>query len=142
MPPFLTFCGVAAASFVIKGILSISSQPGMDMNQDDQAAASYAFLSGKFGIALDYQCTLLQSAFKSLGQLDLDKSRHRWFNNVTNQYPVIMHFNGNKRPYLSMADAVAGRKGGMRDYSQVPVAPKKRIHGLDFDRVCNVGSGN
>jgi hypothetical protein len=68
----------------------------LDINElnriDDQLFFTKIFLNNKNDIILDYNNNIFNSMFNGLN--DLEFKNNKWYNNVTNTYPIILHGNG------------------------------------------------
>ena len=64
-----------------------------DLNKiDDQLFFTKLFLNNQSNITLDYNNNIFNSMFNGLDDLELKNDK--WYNNITNTYPIIFHGNG------------------------------------------------
>jgi hypothetical protein len=59
---------------------------------DDQLFFTKIFLNNKNDIILDYNNNIFNSMYNGLN--DLEFKNNKWYNNITNTYPIIFHANG------------------------------------------------
>lgn len=68
----------------------------LDINElnriDDQLFFTKIFLNNKNDIILDYNNNIFNSMYNGLN--DLEFINNKWYNNITNTYPIIFHANG------------------------------------------------
>lgn len=78
---------------------------------DDQGYYTGKFLSGKYGIALDYGCRLFQCLNGALEHAQPDEGRGMLFNRHTSSWPAVIHANGPSKAWLeNEGRAVGGRR--------------------------------
>eukprot|EP00742_Colponemidia_sp_Colp-10_P014567 GILJ01016555.1.p1 GENE.GILJ01016555.1~~GILJ01016555.1.p1 ORF type:complete len:356 (+),score=34.30 GILJ01016555.1:87-1070(+) len=103
---------------------------------EDQREFALRYLNGKFGMVLDTQTTIfhpLEQAFHYLVQ----QPNGHWFNTATGQYPLIVHFNGDKSRMNHFAETLRQQTVDLRRNLNIRSFFSFRNRGdVSFDVVC------
>ena len=116
--------------------LEIVEENPIDYRDDDQLWLTKVYLTNKYVIELDYSCKLFQSlAFEA--DTDFTYTHNRLLNNVTNNFPIVLHGNG-KTPMkkvnnMPVLNSVKDLKEAWKDKENI----HKWIHESCTEKVIN-----
>lgn len=145
---------IGVAKYAREMLAEVIAKAGKDFkNANDQKLVADMFISGKYGIKLDYQCEVFQSMHNTdppglpycnpRNELVLTNDK-RWQNKLTNTRPAIFHFNGGgKKHHLQMEGSVwykgkefyTGMNGKMLREHYIMV-PSAKLGKLSFEAMC------